>query len=175
MPPECAIIEQGFQYDRINGENKMNQQKSIGALVCLCLLLGGCGRPTIGEQQAFNPNLTVGESETRELEQSAVEVLKLPCDYNSLTASPWNCTDWNSRKAATLLYDSPVRLSDSFQAQPDDRQRLRNPVGFDRPLGSSVFRRLRADREGCQRQPDLGDGGRLVLSLCAQRNQRASG
>ena len=96
----------------------MNQQKSIGALVCLCLLLGGCGRPTIGEQQAFNPNLTVGESETRELEQSTVELLKLPCDYNSLTASPWNCTDWNSRKAATLLYDSPVRLSDSFQAQP---------------------------------------------------------
>ncbi len=96
----------------------MNNKKIIGALVALCLLLGGCGQPVIGEQQAFNPNLTVGESQTREAEHSTVEVLKLPCDYHSLTASPWNCTDWNSRKATTLLYDSPVHLSDRFQAEP---------------------------------------------------------
>lgn len=118
LAKKCAIIEPGFQYDRINGENAMKNQNIIGALVGLCLLLGGCGQPVIGEQQAFNPNVTVGESQTREVQQNAVEVLKLPGDYHSLTASPWNCTDWNSRKATTLLYDSPVRLSDHFQAEP---------------------------------------------------------
>jgi len=90
------------------------------ALLMGILMLSGCGPSTIGEKQSFNPNLTVGESQeqTQENTQQKVDTLKLPCDYDSLIASPWNCADQNSRKAAMLLYDSPVFLTQQFQAEP---------------------------------------------------------
>ena len=64
------------------------------ALLMGILMLSGCGPSTIGEKQSFNPNLTVGESQeqTQENTQQKVDTLKLPCDYDSLIASPWNRT-----------------------------------------------------------------------------------
>lgn len=83
------------------------------------LMFSGCGPSTIGEKQSFNPNLTVGESQeqTQENTQQKVDTLKLPCDYDSLIASPWNCADQNSRKAAMLLYDSPVFLTHAISGR----------------------------------------------------------
>lgn len=89
------------------------------AALCLCLvLLAGCGRTEIGEKQAFSPNITIGQSEEEQVPTEKLSTLRIPCDYTQLVTSPWNCTDLNTRKAAMLLYDSPVQLTEDFQAEP---------------------------------------------------------
>lgn len=99
-------------------------KKIAALLLSALLLLGGCGQQTIGEQQAFSPNLTVGQSQEQQTAsqpqaaQTNAQQLRLAGDYASIVASPWNCQDLNSRKAAMLLYDSPVTLSTTFEAQP---------------------------------------------------------
>ena len=87
--------------------------------ICLSLLLfSGCGPTEIGEKQAFSPNLTIGQSGEMQTEEEKLENLRIACDYAQLVASPWNCSDLNTRKAAMLLFDSPVRLTEDFQAEP---------------------------------------------------------
>lgn len=122
------------------------------ALLMGILMLSGCGPSTIGEKQSFNPNLTVGESQeqTQENTQQKVDTLKLPCDYDSLIASPWNCADQNSRKAAMLLYDSPVFLTQQFQGRTSfgDCFRFRNTVDTDSSGWGDLFRWFCIDSTG---------------------------
>lgn len=95
----------------------MKQLKQASALFLCLLLFSSCSNQVIGEQQAFNPNLTVEESkETAQI--SKIETLKLPANYADIAASPWSCADLNNRKEAMLLFDSPVTLSPNFQAEP---------------------------------------------------------
>lgn len=70
----------------------MKQLKQASALFLCLLLFSSCSNQVIGEQQAFNPNLTVGESkETAQI--SKIETLKLPANYADIAASPWSCAD----------------------------------------------------------------------------------
>ena len=93
-------------------------------LLVLALLLTGCGQQPIGEVQAFSPNATIGQSgqqtqqTTQQAQQTQVQSLRVAADYENIVASPWNCEDLNSRKAAMLLYDSPVKLTTTFEPQP---------------------------------------------------------
>ena len=90
----------------------------IMALLAALTMLSGCGQPVIGEQQVFNPNITVGESAVSEKTKQPLDTLKIAADYDSIVSSPWNCTDLSDRKAAMLLYDSPVKLNPEFKAEP---------------------------------------------------------
>lgn len=101
-----------------------NRYKLFSLLLTLVLLLTGCGQQPIGEVQAFSPNATIGQSgqltqqTTQQAQQTQVQSLRVAADYENIVASPWNCEDLNSRKAAMLLYDSPVKLTTTFDSQP---------------------------------------------------------
>ncbi len=92
-----------------------NVQKLVAIILCL-MMLSSCGKPVIGEQQTFSPNITVGESQQQEKEK--ITTLNVAANYTDIMVSPWNCADLNSRKAAMLLFDSPIRLSPQFKAEP---------------------------------------------------------
>lgn len=90
----------------------------LTALVLGLSMLSGCGQNEIGEKQAFSPNVVEEESQKTEPEEQKAEVLQLAGDYDSLVVSPWNCPDLNTRKMASLLYDSVVKLGPDFKAVP---------------------------------------------------------
>lgn len=99
-----------------------NRYKLFSLLLALVLVLAGCGQQPIGEAQAFSPSATIGQSgqqsQQQPVQQTRVQSLRIAADYESIVASPWNCEDLSSRKAAMLLYDSPVKLTTTFEAQP---------------------------------------------------------
>ena len=99
-----------------------NRYKLFSLLLVLALLLTGCGQQPIGEVQAFSPSATIGQSgqqsQQQPVQQTRVQSLRVAADYENIVASPWNCEDLNSRKAAMLLYDSPVKLTTTFDSQP---------------------------------------------------------
>ena len=90
----------------------------LTALLLSLTILSGCGQNQIGEKQAFNPNITEEVAQPRSQKEEKAELLKIACNYDKLVASPWNCPDLNTRKSASLLYDSPVRLGTDFKAEP---------------------------------------------------------
>ena len=95
----------------------IKQLKQTTALLLCLLLLSSCSNQVIGEQQAFNPNITVGESKEA-VQTQKIETLKIPANYSDIVSSPWSCSDLNSRKASMLIFDSPITLSPNFQAEP---------------------------------------------------------
>lgn len=92
---------------------------ALAAAAAAAVLLSACGTGQLGETQVFNPNQTVGESQTAAPQEGQpVEQLRLAGDYQKLVqeeAGPWsNTLDENTAACRTLLYDPLYTLAPDF-------------------------------------------------------------
>ena len=100
-----------------------NRYKLFSLLLTLVLLLTGCGQQPIGEVQALQPRAQPSASRGSRANSSRFSRPGCrACASRPTTRALWplpgTVRNLSSRKAAMLLYDSPVKLTTTFEAQP---------------------------------------------------------